>query len=176
MYTTTIYDLAKDCNMMLDKNLIDCFEEIPIESEQLEELIENYNSDQTLTVINIVHNTKHNLIENNEDILKGTNNEKYVYNNAKDLYNNTKDLYKNRFKKNNEKLNKNEIHNYVYHNNENEVENSKKQFNRNGLYSRSGKYDTQIERNKDSSNRRDRTLRPTTRNIRNTTKTEQSIK
>ena len=43
MYTTTIYDLAKDCNMMLDKNLIDCFEEIPIESEQLEELIENYN-------------------------------------------------------------------------------------------------------------------------------------
>ena len=172
MYTTTIYDLAKDCNMMLDKNLIDCFEEIPIESEQLEELIENYNSDQTLTVINIVHNTKHNLIEDNEDILKGTNNAKYICNNEKELY-------KNRFKKYNEKLNKNEIHNYVYHNNENEVENSKKQFNRNGSYSRSRKYDTPIERNEDLSNRRNRTLKPTTRSIRNTTNTskpEQSIK
>jgi hypothetical protein len=162
MYTTTIYDLAKDCNMMLDKNLIDCFEEIPIESEQLEELIENYNSDQTLTVINIVHNTKHNLIENNQDILKGTNNEKYIYN--------------NKIKKYNEKLNKNEIHNYVYHNNENEVENSKKQFNRNGSYPRSRKYDTPIERNENSSNRRNGTLKPTTRNIRNTNKTTQSTK
>ena len=156
MYTTTIYDLAKDCNMMLDKNLIDCFEEIPIESEQLEELIENYNSDQTLTVINIVHNTNHNLIENNED--------------------NIKDQYKNRIKKYNEKLNKNEIHNYVYHNNENEVEKSKKEFNRNGSYPRSRKYDTPIERNEDYSNRRNGTLKPTTRNIRNTNKTPQSTK
>jgi hypothetical protein len=168
MYTTTIYDLAKDCNMMLDKNLIDCFEEIPIESEQLEELIENYNSDQTLTVINIVHNTKHNLIEDNEDILKGTNNAKYLCN--------EKHIYANRLKKNNEKLNKNEIHNYVYNNNENEMETSKKQFNRTGSYSRSRKYDTPIERNEDLSNRRNTNLRQTTRNIRNTNKTEQSIK
>jgi hypothetical protein len=115
-----------------------------------------------LTVINIVHNTKHNLIENNQDILKGTNNEKYIYN--------------NKIKKYNEKLNKNEIHNYVYHNNENEVENSKKQFNRNGSYPRSRKYDTPIERNENSSNRRNGTLKPTTRNIRNTNKTTQSTK
>lgn len=160
MYTTTIYDLAKDCNMMLDKNLIDCFEEIPIESEQLEELIENYNSDQTLTVINISHNTKHNLIEEDNQ----------------DIYNNKKDQYKNRLKKYNEKLNKNKIHNYVYPNNENEMENSNNQFNTTGSYHRSRKYDTTIERNEDSSNRRNRTLKPTTRNIRNTTKTEQSIK
>lgn len=158
MYTTTIYDLAKDCNMMLDKTLIDCFEEIPIESEQLEELIENYNSDQTLTVINIAHNTKHNLLEENENILKGNNN--------------TEDPYKNRLKKINEKLNKNKIHNYVYHNNENEVENSKKQFNRNRSYSRPRKYDTPIERNEDLPNRRNKNINSTTRNIRNTSKTK----
>ena len=107
MYVTTVYDLAKDCNMMLDKSLIDCFEEIKIDSEQLDELVENYNQEQQLVIINTTYE----------------NNELNMDNNLDDTLTNQQNNY--------EKLNKNKIHNYLIPSNEKEREQHNKRTGKN---------------------------------------------
>jgi hypothetical protein len=39
MFITGTYNLAQDYNMMLDKSIIDCFEEVPVSQQTLAELI-----------------------------------------------------------------------------------------------------------------------------------------
>ena len=46
MILTTVYDLSKDYNMMLDKNVIDCFEETQISQETIANIIDMYNLEQ----------------------------------------------------------------------------------------------------------------------------------
>lgn len=143
MYVTTVYDLAKDCNMMLDKNLIDCFEEVKIDSEQLDELIENYNLEQQLGIINTTRETSNDYTC---DTLNNQLPEKISNKTNNDIYSN---------KNNYEKLNKNKIHNYLYPNNEKKGKNSDK------INSRNRRNDTSIERDENCENR---TNRPSVKN------------
>jgi hypothetical protein len=46
MILTSVYDLSKDYNMMLNKNVIDCFEENEISQETISDIINNYNLEQ----------------------------------------------------------------------------------------------------------------------------------
>jgi hypothetical protein len=46
MFLTNVYDLSKDYNMMLDKTVIDCFEETQISQTVLAEIINEYNLEQ----------------------------------------------------------------------------------------------------------------------------------
>jgi len=145
MYVTTVYDLAKDCNMMLDKSLIDCFEEITIDSEELEELVENYNQEQQLGIINTSYQTNDININNTLE-----------YNILEDTLDNT---LNNHQQNNYEKLNKNKIHNYLYHINEKEREyNGTTRQYRNTTNRRSGKNDSSIKRDEHFKNRTNRTV------------------
>ncbi len=40
--TGTTYDPTKDYNMMLDKTLLDCFEEVPIRHEAFADILKEY--------------------------------------------------------------------------------------------------------------------------------------
>lgn len=46
MFLTNVYDLSKDYNMMLNNNIIDCFEEVPISQEVIDDIIKDYNLEQ----------------------------------------------------------------------------------------------------------------------------------
>lgn len=46
MFLTTVYDLSRDFNMMIDKNVVDCFEENQLSQEVLSEIINKYNLEQ----------------------------------------------------------------------------------------------------------------------------------
>ena len=43
MYLTTVYDMSNSYNMMLNKNIIDCFEVEQIDQSILTDIINNYN-------------------------------------------------------------------------------------------------------------------------------------
>ena len=76
-----IHDLSKDYNMMLDKTIIDCFEEIPISQTVLNNIIQNYNN------IEQDNNTEQdNNIKQNNNINQDNN--KQYYNNTNQDYNN----------------------------------------------------------------------------------------
>ncbi len=148
MYVTTVYDLAKDCNMMLDKSLIDCFEEITIDSEQLEELIENYNHEQQLGIINTSYQTNDLNINNTLE---------YNMLEYKILEDTLDNALNNHQQNNYEKLNKNKIHNYLYPINEKERENNDTTRQcRNTTNRRTGKNDSSIKRDEHFKNRTNR--------------------
>ena len=60
MYITTIYDIKKDYNMMLDSSLVDCFQEIEMDQEVLSDMIEVIECDKKLNK-NEIHCNNHNI-------------------------------------------------------------------------------------------------------------------
>jgi len=43
MFLTNVYDMSSSYNMMLNKNIIDCFEEKQVDQTILTDIINNYN-------------------------------------------------------------------------------------------------------------------------------------
>ena len=70
MYYTTVYNLSSDYNMMLNKNIIDCFDETTISQTTLNDIIKNYNIDQNKTDNKININSKDNKKKSNSKTKK----------------------------------------------------------------------------------------------------------
>ena len=63
MYFTTVYNLSSDYNIIINKNIIDCFDETTISQTTLNDIIKNYNIDQNKTDTNT--NSKNNKKKSN---------------------------------------------------------------------------------------------------------------
>ena len=70
MFLTNVYDMSSSYNMMLNKNIIDCFDETTISQTTLNDIIKNYNIDQNKTDNKININSKDNKKKSNSKTKK----------------------------------------------------------------------------------------------------------
>jgi hypothetical protein len=151
MFLTTVYDLSKDYNMTLGKELIDCYDEVPISQEMLLQIIENYNLEQNnlsesvkTSTVNYISSTYQN---QNHQLDEQVSSDDKTYNGRRHINskrNNNLLLFEL------EKLNKNKIHDMRNINN-----------------GRIRKTNLSIENNGDSKNPTDRVIGKCTKNFGN---------